>query len=184
MFARALLEASLLLLILFQPRSQHAHPFVLRCCSFRALLRLLAHPKLLKSCSAYRDRGEGRGGGGLSACFTHCSFPCSFVLRCCSFRALLRLLAHPKLLKSCSAYRDRGEGRGGGGLSACSTHCSCDRLGYLQRYTAPQFCPAQMEHTPHARSQRWICSVSVAANQVADGSDAQRRKPCVCQRVA
>ena len=61
---------------------------------------------------------------------------------------------------------------------------ACDRLGYLQRYTAPQFCPAQMEHTPHARSQRWICSVSVPTSQVVDGNDAQRRKPCVCQRVA
>ena len=59
-----------------------------------------------------------------------------------------------------------------------------DRLGYLQRYTAPQFWPAQMEHTPHARSQRWICSVSVANSQVVDGNDAQRREPCVCQRVA
>ena len=59
---------------------------------------LKAYDRLLKSllkAAPLIERVRG-GGGGLPSCFTRCSFSCSFVLRCCSFRALFRLLAHPK----------------------------------------------------------------------------------------
>ena len=95
------------------------------------------------------------------------------------WRGLLRALAYSVSWQSTCSVSRRSWAR-----IPQEVPSACDRLGYLQRYAAPQFCPAQMERTPHARSQSWICSVSVATNQVVDGNDAQRRKPCVCQRVA